>query len=153
VSQPDLVAMNAAMTDKILEEPAQPYREGGYALRVARTTGRRSGQQRSTPLGVVQVDGVLYLVSPNRGRDWVRNLEGDPHLVLDPGGDPRTAVPAEPGQAARAVSAYLRSMRAPWALRAFPVGPDAGLAEIVDHLDTIAVYRLDIDHARRGRSA
>ena len=145
--------MNAAMTDKILEEPAQPYREGGYALRVARTTGRRSGQQRSTPLGVVQVDGVLYLVSPNRGRDWVRNLDTDPHLVLDPGGDPRAAVAAEPAQAARAVSAYLRSMRAPWALRAFPVGPDAGLAEIVDHLHTIAVYRLDTDHARHGWSA
>ena len=29
-----------------------------------RTTGRRSGQQRSTPLGVVQVEGGLYLVSP-----------------------------------------------------------------------------------------
>ena len=63
--------------------------------------------------------------------------------MLDPGGDPRAAVAAEPAQAARAVSAYLRSMRAPWALRAFPVGPDAGLAEIVDHLDTIAVYRLE----------
>jgi len=44
-------------------------------------------------------------------------------------------------------------MRAPWALRAFPVGPDAGLAEIVDHLHTIAVYRLDTDHARHGWSA
>jgi len=92
---------------------------------------------------VVQVDGALYLLSPNRGRDWVRNLDADPHLVLDPGGDPRTAVAAEPGLAARAVSANLRSMRAPWALRAFPIGPDAELAEIVDHLDTIAVYRLE----------
>ena len=140
--------MNAAMTDKILGEPAQPYREGGYALRVVRTTGRRSRQRRSTPLGVVQVDGALYLVSPARHRDWVRNLESDPHLVLDPGGDPRTAVAAEPAQAALAVSAYLRSMRTPWALRAFPIGPDAELAEIIDHLDTIAVYRLDADHAR-----
>ena len=140
--------MNAAMADKILDEPAQPYQEGGYALRVVRAKGRRSGQQRSTPLGVVQVDGTLYLVSPARDRDWVRNLESNPHLVLDPGGDPRTAVAAEPGQAAHAVSAYLRSMRTPWALRAFPVGADAELAEIVDHLDSIAVYRLDADHAR-----
>jgi hypothetical protein len=29
VPQPDLVAMNATMSDKILDEPAQPYREGG----------------------------------------------------------------------------------------------------------------------------
>jgi deazaflavin-dependent oxidoreductase (nitroreductase family) len=150
VPQPDLVAMNAAMTDKILDEPVQPYREGGYALRVVRTTGRRSGQRRSTPLGVVQVDSALYLVSPDRGRHWVRNVESDPHLVLDPGGDPRTAVAAEPAKAALAVSAYLQSMRAPWALQAFPVGPDARLAEIIDHLDTIAVYRLDGAHARHG---
>ena len=84
--------MNAAMTDKILEDAVQPYREGGYALRVVRTTGRHSGQQRSTPLGVVQVDGALYLISPDRGRDWVRNLDRDPRLVLDPGEDARTAV-------------------------------------------------------------
>ena len=137
--------MNTTMTDKILAEPTHPYREGGYALRVVRTTGRRSGQRRSTPLGVVQVDGDLYLISPDRGRDWVRNLEKDPHLVLDPGGEPRTAVAAKPAQAAPAVSAYLRSMRVPWALRAFPVGPEAGLAEITEHLATIAVYRLDAD--------
>ena len=111
-------------------------------MRVVRTTGRRSGQQRSTPLGVVQVEGGLYLVSPKPGRDWVRNLESHPHLVLDSGEDSRTAVAAEPAQATPAVSAYLRSMRAPWALRAFPVGPDAGLAEIIDHLDIIAVTGL-----------
>jgi hypothetical protein len=143
VAQPDLVAMNAAMTDKILEESVHPYREGGYALRVVRTTGRHSGQQRSTPLGVVQVDGALYLISPDRGRDWVRNLERDPCLVLEPGEDARIAVGAPPDEAARAVAAYLRSMRTPWALRAFPVDPDAGLAEITNHLDTIAVYRLE----------
>lgn len=131
------------MTDKILDAAAEPYREGGYALRVARTTGRHSQQQRSTPLGVVQVDGALYLISPDLGRDWVRNLDRNPHLVLDPGGDTRTAVAAAPVQAARAVAAYLQSMRVPWALRAFPVGPDAGITEITDHLDTIAVYRLD----------
>jgi hypothetical protein len=73
--------------------------------------------------------------------------------VLDPGGDPRPAVAAEPAQAAHAVAAYLQSMHAPWALRAFPHGPDAGLAEIIDHLDTIAVYRLDGAHGRHGRLA
>ncbi len=135
--------MNATMADKILHEAVQPYRDGGYALRVVRTTGRRSGQQRYTPLGVVQVDGALYLISPDLGRDWVRNLDADPHLVLDPGTDARTAVGVPPDEAARAVAAYLRSMRVPWALRAFPVGPEAGPAEIRGHLDMIAVYRLD----------
>ena len=106
-----------------------------------------AGNSGSTPLGVVQVDGALYLISPDRGRDWVRNLDRDPRLVLDPGEDARTAVGAPPDEAARAVAAYLRSMRTPWALRAFPVDADAGLVEIANHLDTIAVYRLERQQA------
>jgi deazaflavin-dependent oxidoreductase (nitroreductase family) len=140
---PDLVAMNATMSQKILAEPAQPLVENGYALRVVHTTGRRSGERRATPLGVVQIDGRLYLISPDRGRAWVRNLDADPACTLAPGSDERTAVPAPPEEAAPAISAYLTAMRVPWALQAFPVGPEASLAEITAHLDTIAVYRLD----------
>lgn len=140
---PDLVAMNATMSQKILAEPAQPLVEDGYALRVVHTTGRRSGEQRSTPLGVVQVGGRLYLVSPDTGRAWVRNLDADPRCELAPGHDLRTAVPAASQEAAPVISAYLRAMQVPWALRAFPIGPEASLEEITAHLDSIAVYRLD----------
>lgn len=140
---PDLVALNATMTRKILDEPAQPLVDGEYALRVVHTAGRRTGARRTAPVGVVVHDGLLFLVAPTRGRDWVRNLDADPACTLDPGDDARTAVPAPAAQAAAAVATYLRTMRVPWALRAFPVGPDAGLDEITEHLDTIAVYRLD----------
>ncbi len=135
--------MNAAMRDKIIAEPVQPLADNAYALRVVHTTGRRTGQRRSTPLGVVQVDGTLYLVTPDRTRDWVRNLDAHPAVILDPGADARLAVAAPPDEAARAVAVYLRAMRVPWAVRAFPVAPEADLAEITDHLDTIGVYRLD----------
>lgn len=140
---PDLVAMNATMSRKILDEPAQPLIEGGYALRVVHTTGRRSGERRATPLGVVQIDGALYLISPDRSRAWVRNIEADPNLDLAPGDDHRTAVAAPAEEAAPAISAYLKAMQVPWALRAFPVSPEASLEEITGHLDSIAVYRLD----------
>ncbi len=140
---PDLVAMNATMSQQILAEPAQPLVEHGYALRVVRTTGRRSGERRSTPIGVVQIDGRLYLISPDRGRAWVHNLDADPDCTLDPGNDHRTAVTAPPEEAAPAISAYLKAMQVPWALRAFPVGPEASLDEITAHLDSIAVYRLE----------
>ncbi len=143
VTMPDLVAMNATMSQKILAEPAQPLVESGYALRVVLTTGRRSGEQRSTPVGVVQIDGLLYLISPDRSRAWVRNLDADPACVLAPGEDERSAVPAPAEQAAPAISAYLEAMQVPWALRAFPVGPEASLEEITAHLGSIAVYRLD----------
>lgn len=143
MTAPDLAAMNATMSDRILSGPPQPFTEGGYVLRVLRTTGRRSGLSRTTPLGVVQHRGGLYLVSPNRDRAWVRNLAADPTCVLDPGDDARTAVPAPPEEAAPVVSSYLGAMSQPWALRAFPVGQDASHDEIAAHLHAMAVLRLD----------
>lgn len=144
MTAPDLVTMNAAMSTRILGAPAQPFIEGGYTLRVVHMTGRVSGERRATPLGVVQIDGLHYLVSPDRARDWVRNLAADARCALAPGNDERVAVEADVEQAAPVVSAYLNGMRQmPWALQAFPVTPDATLDEITAHLDTIAVLRLD----------
>ncbi len=138
--------MNTTMNHKILAEPAQPYTEGGYALRVVHTTGRRSGKQRATPLGVVQLDGLHYLVSPDRSRDWVRNLDADPACTVATADstEERTTVAAQPTAAAPVVSIYLTALRQmPWALRAFPVSPDATIEEITAHLASIAVLRLD----------
>ena len=143
MTAPDLAAMNATMSERILAGPPQPFTEGGYVLRVLRTTGSRSGLPRTTPLGVVQHRGGLYLVSPDPRRAWVRNLAAAPACVLDPGADPRTAVPAPPEEAAPVVSSYLRAMNQPWALREFPVPQDASLEEITAHLGTMAVLRLD----------
>jgi deazaflavin-dependent oxidoreductase (nitroreductase family) len=146
MTAPDLVALNASMSTRILDESATPYSEGAYVLRVVHTTGRRSGQRRTVPLGVVQLDGLHYLVSPDRRRGWVRNLDSDPACTLATadGTEDRTAVPASPGTAATVVSTYLQVMRdVPWAMRAFPVSPDASLDEITERLDTIGVLRLD----------
>ncbi|RZT84795.1 deazaflavin-dependent oxidoreductase (nitroreductase family) [Pseudonocardia sediminis] len=137
--------MNASMVERILAAPATPIEEGGYALRVVRTVGRRSGERRATPLGAVRRDGYLYLVSPQAGRDWVRNLHADPWCAVEAGGERaeyRALVP-EPGAASAAVATYLRSVQAPWALKAFPVPADASEARIAEHLETMAVLRLD----------
>ena len=133
------------MAERILGSPAAPIEEGGYALRVVRTRGRSSGEVRGRPLGVVRWDGHLYLVSPRAGRDWVRNLHADPWCETA-AGDERTehhATAPGPGEAAAAVATYLRSVDAPWALRAFPVTADASEAAIAEHLQTMAVLRLD----------
>ena len=143
MNAPDLAAMNAGMTQRLLSTPPQPYVDGSHALRVVHTVGRRSGQRRSTPLGVLQLDGRRYLVSPVRARDWCRNLDADPAVVIDPGDEHHRAVPVAGDEAARAVAAYLAATTTPWALTAFPVAPDADVAEIVAHLDAMAVYRLD----------
>jgi hypothetical protein len=137
-------AINEQMSGKLLGAPAQPLAEGTYALRVLETRGRVSGAVRRTPLGVLLRDGRHYLVSPDPGRDWVRNLTGDPGCALL-AGEERTswrASRAGGDEAAGAVKAYLSAVTTPWAVRAFPFAPDAGPAEIREHLDQLAVFRL-----------
>ncbi|GAA1863192.1 nitroreductase family deazaflavin-dependent oxidoreductase [Pseudonocardia ailaonensis] len=142
---PDVVAINAQMTRTILDGPAQPLAEGGYALRVLRSTGRRSGATRETPLGVLLLDGREYLVSPDPTRAWVHNLRAEPvaEIASADGSVQVTAALAGPGETTAAVAAYLRAVTVPWALRAFPVGPDASVEEIAEHLDSLAVFRLE----------
>lgn len=145
MSRPDVRAMNTGMTTRILAEPAAPVPEAGYALRVVRTTGRRSGEPRRTPVGVTRLHDHEYLVSPDRSRDWVRNLAAAPECALLAGDEDRArvAVPVGADEAAAVVSTYLRAVTVPWALKAFPVPPEATPAEITAHLDSIAVFRLD----------
>src|ERR1700744_2004568 len=65
---------NDSMLARIRSAEPDPYREGGYVLRVLTTPGRRTGQPRSWPIAVIQRDGQHYICGPNRQRDWVRNL-------------------------------------------------------------------------------
>jgi deazaflavin-dependent oxidoreductase (nitroreductase family) len=146
VPGPDLVALNASMIDRILGEPPDPIVDGGYARRVLRTRGRRSGLVRSTPIGVVGLDGGHYLVCPDTARDWAHNLAADPDCSIASRDDeqPATAVPVPDDEAAPVVATYLSAMRdLPFAVRAFPVGPDATPDEIRPHLRTIRVLRLE----------
>ncbi|WNV88196.1 nitroreductase/quinone reductase family protein [Umezawaea sp. Da 62-37] len=137
--------MNTQMAARILGTPAEPVPEGGYALRVVRTRGRRSGEPRDTPIGVTRLHDRHYLVSPDRSRDWVRNLITTPECDVLAGAEaePCTAVPAAGEEAATVVSTYLTAVTVPWALRAFPVAPGAPIGEITAHLGSIAVFRLE----------
>ena len=52
------------------------------------TTGRRSGNPHTVPIGFVQdPDGNLLLFGSNMGApkdpDWCRNIEADPHVVVE----------------------------------------------------------------------
>lgn len=142
--------MNAEMTAKLIDTPAEPPPEGGYALRVVETRGRRSGEPRRVPLAVVARDGAHYLVSPVRDRDWVENLLAAPECALLSGGrrEERRAEPAGGPEAAEVVAAYLAAMSVPWAIRAFPVAQDATPAQILEHLPGMAVFRLSTVDAR-----
>lgn len=99
---------------------------------------------RRTPIAVVRSAGRSYLVSPDLSRDWVRNLAAQPRCTVLNRDESVTAraEPAEPDEAIHVIRTYLRSMTVPWALKAFPISPDAGDAEIAAHVATIAVLRL-----------
>ena len=144
-SRDEVRAINARMVEQFLAQDPQPLTDGHHAVRVLETRGRVTGQAKRTPLGLTQVDSVHYLVSPDRGRDWVRNLSAEPRcaLVVKNGPHPRIARSVTGDEAVTAIATYLATMRVPWALRAFPVAPDAPHEEIAAHLDTIAVFRLD----------
>jgi deazaflavin-dependent oxidoreductase (nitroreductase family) len=45
-----------------------------YGSRVLEVKGRKSGQWRQTPVNLLRVDGVEYLVSPRGQTQWVKNL-------------------------------------------------------------------------------
>jgi hypothetical protein len=118
-----------------------PYREGGYVLRVLSVPGRVSGQPRSWPIAVVQLLGQRYICAPNRHRDWVRNLLAAGWCTVE-GDDParQTATLSQDDDAAQVVAAYLGALGRPSAMWPFP--SDAPAATIREHLDEIAVFRL-----------
>lgn len=140
----DAATMNKEMVVRLLAKPPDPLEEGSYATRVLCTTGRTSGEQRTTPIAVVRRGGSDYLVSPVRARDWVQNLLADPHgrILTTDGADDVTAEPVTGDDAAAVVATYLARMRVPWALAAFPVDKEAPPEEIAGHLDGMAVFRL-----------
>ncbi|HEY1668334.1 MAG TPA: hypothetical protein VGG54_21805 [Trebonia sp.] len=122
-------------------EAPDPYREGGYVLRVLTVPGRATGQPRSWPIAVVQSRGQRYLCAPNRRRDWVRNLLKAGWCTIE-GDDParQTATLTEDYGAAGAVAAYLGALG-----RTSPEWPfpgDAPASTIRKHLNEIAVFRL-----------
>ena len=45
-----------------------------WGSRVLRVQGRKTGEWRSTPVNLLTIDGVRYLVAPRGTTQWVRNL-------------------------------------------------------------------------------
>ena len=136
---------NQAMIARIRSADApDPYREGGYVLRVLSVPGRSTGEPRLWPIAVVQLLGQRYICAPNRRRDWVRNLLAAGWCTVE-GDDParRTATLSEDDDAAQAVAAYLGALGRASTMWPFP--SDAPAATIREHLAEIAVFRLSAE--------
>ncbi len=138
-------ALNAMMTARILDMPTQPYQDGGYVLRVAGIRGRTSGRIIDVPIGVVQVAGARYLISPDRDRPWARNLRaaGECTLAAKDGRERYRAAPAPDDEAIAALRAYLPHLR--FAADDFPFTATTPDMEMRAELDRVAVFRLTPD--------
>ncbi len=60
---------------------------GSQSILILHTTGRKSGQPRSTPVAYFEHDGRYLLVGSNWGKprdaDWVQNLRQQPRARID----------------------------------------------------------------------
>lgn len=137
--------MNDQMVDRLLHQQPQPLTEGGYALRVLETRGRRTGRVHRTPLGVLLRHGTQHLVCPDRSRDWVRNLDTSPDCLLSTaaGSELTRASSVTASLAAEIVACYLAVVTVPWATKSFGLHDDADLAEIEAALPRMAVFALN----------
>jgi hypothetical protein len=92
--------------------------------RELRVRGRTSGEWRTTPVNLLNVDGVDYLVSPRGVSQWVRNMRvaGTGELRLGRRTTPFTAAEIAGPDAVPVLRAYLE--RWAWEVGAFFDGVD-----------------------------
>ena len=62
------------------DSTAEALARGGIADVI--TVGRKSGQPRRTEIYFHQFDGRYFVTGKAGARDWVANLNADPHFVL-----------------------------------------------------------------------
>jgi deazaflavin-dependent oxidoreductase (nitroreductase family) len=113
--------------------------------RVLEVKGRKSGEWRSTPVNLLEVDGARYLVAPRGHTQWVRNIRvsGGGRLKLGKRTEDFKATEVPAADAVPILRAYLKKWA--WEVGAFFEGvgaksSDAELARIApDH----PVFRID----------
>jgi F420H(2)-dependent quinone reductase len=77
--------------------------------RVLAVKGRTSGAWRTTPVNLLTVDGVRYLVAPRGQAQWVRNIRvaGGGELRLGRGAEPFTSTELADADKPPVIRAYL----------------------------------------------
>jgi deazaflavin-dependent oxidoreductase (nitroreductase family) len=85
---------------------------GGKATYLLTTTGRKSGQPRTTPVTLVDDGSDRWLVSPYGQVGWVHNVRAHPRVSVRRGGTSQAldAVEAEPEVAGVILRRYLGSV-------------------------------------------
>jgi deazaflavin-dependent oxidoreductase (nitroreductase family) len=109
--------------------------------------GRRSGQPRSTPVGLLEIDGHRYLFSAFGEVNWVRNLRAAGVATIGAGRRRETLPAAElrAEDAGGVVRSILKTPRYAAVVRPyFPVSTDAPLTEFVREARRHPVFELGV---------
>lgn len=98
-----------------------------YGSRILAVRGRKSGEWRTTPVNLLVLAGVRYLVAPRGHTQWVRNLRaaGSGELRVGRRAEPFTAMELDDEEKLPILRQYLKRWK--WEVGAFfqGVGPDA----------------------------
>lgn len=120
-----------------------------WGSRVLEVRGRTSGLPRRTPVNLLTLDGVRYLVAPRGHTHWVRNLRaaGEGRLLLGARGEHFTATEVPDDAKEPILRAYLKRWK--WEVGVFfgGVGPDSSSDELRRIAPDHPVFRIEI---RRG---
>jgi deazaflavin-dependent oxidoreductase (nitroreductase family) len=115
---------------------------GPAPMHVLTTTGRKSGQSRSVPVDVIEIEGVRYLVAPYGPVGWVHNIRANPEVTLSRGHEAATWQAAEVhgAEAVQPIREYIRLIRV--TKDYWEVGPDASDEQIEAIVPRHPVFRL-----------
>jgi deazaflavin-dependent oxidoreductase (nitroreductase family) len=112
--------------------------------RVLEVKGRKSGQWRSIPVNLLELDGTRYLVAPRGNTQWVRNMRvaGGGRLKLGRKTEDFEATEVTGDAIVPLLRAYLKKWK--WEVGAFfdGVGPDASDAELLAIAPDHPVFKL-----------
>jgi deazaflavin-dependent oxidoreductase (nitroreductase family) len=113
--------------------------------RILEVRGRKTGEWRRTPVNLLEVDSVRYLVAPRGTTQWVRNVRVNPHGRLRVGRrtEPFTAVEIPEEERAPLLRAYLKRWK--WEVGVFfgGAGPDSSDEELARIAPDHPVFRIE----------
>lgn len=116
-----------------------------WGSRILEVRGRSTGATRRTPVNLLTLDGVQYLVSPRGHSNWVRNVRADGgNLVLVLGRRRQAMVGQELDGVDKVavMRAYLRRWKAEVGIFFEGIGPDSSDEEIAAIAPKHPVFRL-----------
>ncbi|HEY2056143.1 MAG TPA: nitroreductase family deazaflavin-dependent oxidoreductase [Solirubrobacterales bacterium] len=113
--------------------------------RVLEVKGRKSGEWRSTPVNLLEVDGTRYLVAPRGNTQWVRNMRvaGGGRLRLGRKTEDFKATEITGDATAPLLRAYLKKWK--WEVGTFfdGVGPDSSDTKLLEIAPDHPIFKLE----------